>query len=123
VTTYFDKDGYVTPPETRRFLLDRLPLGRYTLFAKFASVVFKARKLSLAGVYDDEEWAKSSFDTLRIIEGCGGRFEITGLDHVRNLQRPVVFVSNHMSTMETLVLPVLIVQFRKVTYVVKEKLV
>lgn len=124
MTPYFDKDEYTTPPETSRCLLDRLPLGRYALFARFArEVVFRARKLALAGLYDDEQWAKSSYDTMKIIEACGGRFNITGFDTVRNLEKPVVFISNHMSTLETLVLPVLIVQFRKVTFVVKEKLV
>jgi 1-acyl-sn-glycerol-3-phosphate acyltransferase len=103
--------------------LDRLPLGRWALYFKFVPIVLKARKLSLANLYDDEEWARSSYNTMKIIEGCGGRFHITGFDNVRNLEKPVVFISNHMSTLETLVLPVLIVQFRRVTYVVKEKLV
>ena len=123
MTRYFGRDEYTTPQDTRRFLLDRLPLGRLALWAKFASIVFKARKMAVSNRYDDEEWARSSYETFKTIEGCGGRFNITGLAHVENLKRPAVFIANHMSTLETLVLPVLIVQFRKVTYVVKEKLV
>ena len=120
---FFDGDAYTTPPDTRRFFIDRLPLGRYALYAKFAPIVFKARRSALSGTYDDEEWAKSSYNTMKIIEGCGGRFEITGFDTLRNLKEPVVFIANHIGTLETLALPVLIVQFRKATYVVKEKLV
>ncbi len=123
MTTYFSDNEYTTPRGTRRFLLDRLPVGRLALLAKFAPIVFKARKLALNNLYDDEEWAKSSHDVMKIIEGCEGRFDITGFDYVRSLKKPVVFIANHMSTLETLVLPVLIVQFRKVTFVVKEKLV
>ncbi len=123
MTPYFEGDTYITPPDTRRFIADRLPLGRWVLYAKFAPIVFEARKLALAEVYGDERWAKSSHDIMKLIEGCGGRFEISGFSNIKGLNAPAVFVANHMSTLETLVLPVLIVQFRKVTFVVKDKLV
>lgn len=123
MTTFFDGDSYDTPVDARRFFADRLPLGRLVLIQKIASIVFKAKKLALAGTYDDHKWAKSSFACFKTVEGCGGKIHIDGIDNVRNLKNPVVFIANHMSTMETVILPVLIVPFRKVTFVVKEKLV
>ncbi len=123
MTPFIDTDTYTTPASGRRFFADRLPLGRFVLWWKIASIVFKAKKLALAGLYGDEQWAKSSYDSMRAVEGCGGRIHITGLDSLKNLKKPVVFIANHMSTMETVVLPVLIVQFLKVTFVVKQKLV
>jgi 1-acyl-sn-glycerol-3-phosphate acyltransferase len=62
---------------------------------------------------------------LRIIERNRGRFEISGIENVRNAasRGPFVFISNHMSTLETQILPVLIVPFMPVTFVVKEGLV
>jgi len=123
MTTFFDGDSYDTPAHARRFIADRFPLGRLVLIQKIASIVFKSRKLALAGEYHDQEWAESSFACFKTVEGCGGKIHIDGLDNVRNLKKPVVFVANHMSTMETVVLPVLIVPYRKVTFVVKEKLV
>jgi 1-acyl-sn-glycerol-3-phosphate acyltransferase len=123
MTPYFETDTYTTPQKAHRFLADRLPLGRLPLLWKIAGIVFRAKKLALAGVYGDKEWAKSSFDSFRAVEGCGGRTHITGFDNLKKLKNPVVFIANHMGTMETLVLPVLIVQFLKVTFVVKEKLV
>jgi hypothetical protein len=32
------------------------------------------------------------------MESCGAKFRISGLDRVRNVQGPAVFVGNHMST-------------------------
>ena len=121
---YFPSDTYQTPPETRRFILDRLLFGsRWALVVKFARIVFSSRKMALQGRYDDEAWVRSSRDTMTVIEGCGGKFDVTGLEHVRNLKKPVVFIANHMSTLETLVLPVLIASFLRMTFVVKEKLI
>jgi 1-acyl-sn-glycerol-3-phosphate acyltransferase len=121
---FFSNDTYTSPPDTKGYFLDWLLFrSRWALYLKFAGVVFSARKKSRAGRYDDESWAESSFAILRIIERCGGKFDISGFDYVRALEKPVVFIANHMSTMETLILPVLIAPFRKVTYVVKEKLV
>ncbi len=77
----------------------------------------------MQGRYDAEAWALSSFEIFKVIESCGGKFHITGMDNIRRGSEPVVFVGNHMSTLETMVLPCLIGPERKVTFVVKESLV
>ncbi len=121
---YFTGDTYRTSAETRIFLLDRLLFkSRWALVLKFARIVFASRKLAVEGRYDDEAWVDGSHQTMTTIEGCGGRFDISGLNTLRGLQKPVVFIANHMSTLETMVLPVLIAPFLRVTFVVKEKLV
>jgi 1-acyl-sn-glycerol-3-phosphate acyltransferase len=60
---------------------------------------------------------------MELIEGCGGRFHIRGIANLAASQEPVVFISNHMSTLETFVLPCLIEPYRDVTFVVKESLI
>lgn len=60
---------------------------------------------------------------MRLLESCGGRFHITGLENIRNCKGPVVFIGNHMSTLETMVLPFLIAQFMDCTFVVKDSLI
>ena len=121
--TYFPGDNYSTDPNTARLFLDRLLLGsRWGLYLSFARVVFDSRAASVKGIYDDEAFARSSHRILRMIEGCGGRFEVEGLDNLRKIDGPVVFASNHVSTLETLIFPVLITPIKPVTYVVKEKL-
>jgi 1-acyl-sn-glycerol-3-phosphate acyltransferase len=57
------------------------------------------------------------------LESCGGRFHVTGLENLRKCHGPVVFIGNHMSTLETMVLPFLIAQIMDVTFVVKDNLV
>lgn len=74
------------------------------------------------GTYSDEKWANSSYQVLKDLESLGTPTEITGLDHVRQLESPCVFVANHMSTLETMVLPAIIQPIRDVTFVVKQSL-
>jgi 1-acyl-sn-glycerol-3-phosphate acyltransferase len=120
----FSADTYETPAHTRRYVGDRIFLhSRWWLYLRFAGVVIKSRRLSVKGQYDDEAWLESSFRILKHIEGCGGRFHITGLDNLRKTAEPLVIVSNHMSTLETLIFPCLIVPSRPITFVVKESLV
>lgn len=72
--------------------------------------------------YGDEEWTVSSYKVLQDLEALGASAEITGLEHVRQLDSPCVFVANHMSTLETMVLPAIIQPIRDVTFVVKQSL-
>ncbi len=74
------------------------------------------------GRYDTTEWCKSSLAVLRALESIGITVEITGIDHFRELKEPCVFLANHMSTLETFVLPVIIASIKPVTFVVKENL-
>ena len=124
MTEYFPGNTYTTPQDVQRAKLDKLLGGaRWGLYMHFARIVFEARALAAKGVYDDAQWERSSFAVLSLIERCGGRFSIEGFNNIRAEKNPVVFISNHMSTLETLVLPVLISPLKKATFVVKEKLV
>jgi 1-acyl-sn-glycerol-3-phosphate acyltransferase len=60
---------------------------------------------------------------LRALESVGIEIEITGIDYFKNLEGSCVFIGNHMSTLETFVLPVIIQPFKDVTFVVKKSLV
>ena len=124
--TYFPGDRYTTSPDVPISPLNRLlPGWRWAFYLQYLPVVLAARKLALKGRYDDTAWAESSLGVMRAIERSRGRFEIEGLDHLRRGPGagPFVFISNHMSTLETQVLPVLIVPFLPVTFVVKASLV
>ncbi|MDW7673404.1 MAG: lysophospholipid acyltransferase family protein [Bacillota bacterium] len=121
---YFNGDFYDTPPETPRRVLDKLFLNtRFYFASQVIKEISKARKKVSNGLYDDAAWAQSSINVLKHIEGCGGRFHLRGLENLHKAEGPVVFVSNHMSTLETMVFPCIIAPVMKVTFVVKESLV
>ena len=115
---------YDTRADKRRDLGDRLFLNsRWYLVGAYVAEIFRTRSIAHKGKYDRAVWADSSCRVFRLIEGCGGRFHLRGLDNIHTCHPPVVFISNHMSTLETFVLPCMIAPFVRVTFVVKESLV
>ena len=102
------------------------PLARlfpsWSFHSRFISIVLKAGAEAKRGMYGDHEWSLSSLAVMRALEKVGVRIEITGIDHLRTPETPCVVVGNHMSTLETGILPALIQPIRKVTFVVKESL-
>jgi 1-acyl-sn-glycerol-3-phosphate acyltransferase len=103
----------------------RIAAGFPTLvfYTKILGIVRRAARLAAKGLYDNRRWVESSIATIRALESVGGRFEFKGLDVIARLQSPCVFVGNHMSILETFVLPCLVVPHREVTFVVKESLI
>lgn len=91
-------------------------------YVKISMLVLKASRLCKKGAYTNDHWIQSSLNTIKALEAVGGRFEIKNLDVIRNIKSPCIFVSNHMSILETFVLPCLIQPYRDVTFVIKESL-
>ncbi len=85
-------------------------------------IILKASRLCKKGAYTRDRWIQSSLNTVKALESVGGRFELQNLAIPRELESACVFVSNHMSILETFVLPCLIQPYRDVTFVVKESL-
>ncbi len=111
---YQTAPGYISP-------LNRL-FPALTFYSRFLGVVFKANAIAKRGRYDDVAWCRSSLAIMRALEAIGVRFDISGLEHLQRLNSPCVIIGNHMSVMETVVLPILIQPFRKVTFIVKDSL-
>ena len=110
--------------ENARVTADKLMMGSSAYFlARFIGIVVRSRNLAVAGRYDNSQWVASSHDVFRLIEDCGGRFSITGIDNLRKEKGPIVVISNHMSVLETMIFPGIIAPDRWVTFVVKESLV
>ncbi len=86
-------------------------------------IVAKGALMAKKGIYTDGDWAKSSFDIVTALEGCGVKLQICGMEHVYASTTPCVFIGNHMSTLETFVLPTLIPPYRPATFVIKKSLV
>jgi 1-acyl-sn-glycerol-3-phosphate acyltransferase len=94
-----------------------------SFYRRVVGIVFSASSKAKKGQYDDKGWVESSHATLRALEAVGVSVSIEHLEHIQSIEGPCVFVGNHMSTLETFVLPFLIAPHRPVTFVVKKSLV
>ena len=121
---FFKESKYSTPVSERPTLFERLRRNSQLYFIfKYGTIVLRTRRQARAGIYDDVLWADSSHYIFRFLEKAGGRFQIEGMEHITESPEPVLFIGNHMSTLETMILPCMIAPKRKVTFVVKESLV
>lgn len=86
-------------------------------------IVMRSANMARQGMYTDGDWAKSSVNIIHALERCGCTFDIKGMETLCADPQPCVFIANHMSTLETFVLPSLIAPYQRVTFVVKRGLV
>ncbi|MCF8056247.1 MAG: 1-acyl-sn-glycerol-3-phosphate acyltransferase [Desulfocapsa sp.] len=91
----------------------------YTSF--LANIYFSARKAQ-KGEYRDEDWRLSSYKVLQALERTGLQVSISGIEYLQNLDSPCVIVGNHVSMMDTVILPAIVVQERPVTFIIKQSL-
>lgn len=117
-------DAYDTPGDTKRCLGDKLAFKtRFYFLSKFLHIIYKANKVAKHGRFSDAEYCQISDNTFRLVERCGAKIQVQGLTHIQNLNEPVVFIGNHMSVLETFLLPGLIIPYNPVSFVVKESLI
>ena len=114
--------GYNSPAR-QRFLAKYLP-GSLSLlyYVRLLYTLFHASFPARRGTLDNVKWAMYSHRVLRVVESVGGRVNISGLEHVANQQGPVVYIGNHMSMLETMIMPGIALAFRRVNFVIKEEL-
>jgi 1-acyl-sn-glycerol-3-phosphate acyltransferase len=86
-------------------------------------VVWASSRKAKSGVYGSSGWVESSLDILKAIENVGITVEMSGMGNISRFEGPAVFIGNHMSTLETFVLPSVIEPIKEVTFVVKRSLV
>ena len=74
------------------------------------------------GQCDDAAWVYASAWVADLVERMGCPIQIEGMDAIEAVDGPCLFVANHMSTLETFMLPAMIRPRRQVTFVVKKSL-
>lgn len=121
---YFPEAEYKTPANHKRVLGDKLTFGTSIYFNyRFLKYVLRNRNFAFKNLYDTAQWAECSYEIMKLTEDCGARYHIEGFDNVESVaDEPVVFISNHMGTLETMVFPSLIAPVKEVTFVVKDTL-
>ncbi len=86
------------------------------------NTIRRASRRAKRGSYGPREWEESSYRIVTALEAVGIRLSVEGVAAFQDLSSPAVFVGNHMSTLETFVLPWIIRPHRPLTFVVKEEL-
>jgi 1-acyl-sn-glycerol-3-phosphate acyltransferase len=112
-------DTYSTPPEAK---VKNLFGSGFTFYLKMAEVVLYSNRMVRKNIYHDYNWVYSSLDILHGTEKAGIRYEIEGMNNITSVEGPVVFISNHMSTLETLTLPAIIHPVKRIVFITKKEL-
>jgi 1-acyl-sn-glycerol-3-phosphate acyltransferase len=121
---FFTGDSYETPADRRRFLTDRLfGWTRWSFYIRFFRVVLWSKARARENLFTQKALSESSHNILKDIEGCGGHITLKGLDNIRKTEGPVVFIGNHMSTLEAVIMPCIIAPIKPVSFIVKASLV
>jgi 1-acyl-sn-glycerol-3-phosphate acyltransferase len=94
----------------------------FNFYIRLIWIVYHGSRIAKAGRFDGAAWVDHSLGVLRALENVGVHVDISGLEHLHDVKGPVVIVGNHMSMMETVLLPSIIRPLRRVTYVIKESL-
>lgn len=114
--------GYQSPRKSR-LLVETIPgWATCMYYIQLAAIILKESLTARKGNYDRRAWAKGSLGVLKIVESAGGRFQVSGLGSMNGQQGSLVYIANHMSLIDTLVLPCILLAFHPITFVVKEGL-
>jgi len=115
--------GYETK-RTPPFLLPGNIPGWTTLsyYTKLSMFIFAKSRFAQKKGFDDNVFAESAVGVINIIESIGGSFHISGLEGIRKVNGPFVYIANHMSMIDTFILPSITLAFSKIAFVLKEDL-
>jgi len=108
--------GYSTPGNRRSLF----PSLRF--YSGMVRTIIKAHSIVKKNNYNGKNWSISSFNMLDDLEAAGLKLSVDGLNNIRSFNGPAVFIGNHMSSLETVVLPCLIQPNKPVVFVMKQEL-
>jgi len=115
---------YDTPKEIKRVLMDKLFFNSriYFIYRYIRMIVRMSWKAKLKK-FKYDEFMELGFSTFRILQDVGAKFHIEGVDNIKKVKdEPVVFVGNHMSTLETMILTGIIMPIKNTIFVAKKSL-
>ena len=99
------------------------PFGQYDFWLHFLllRVILRGCSESRHGTFDRWSWGEHSVRSIWAVERCGGKVEIIA-ENLKKMTGPAVFVANHMSMLETLIIAGPILAYLDATIVVKQAL-
>ncbi|MFZ1289201.1 MAG: lysophospholipid acyltransferase family protein [Melioribacteraceae bacterium] len=111
-------DSYQTDPKIK------VPFFSSFLFYKrVIKIVIFSNGQTKKKIYDRFNWVASSLAVLHAAESVGIKVSVKGMKNISSFDGPAVIIGNHMSTLETLLLPSFIQPIKNVVYVIKKELV
>ena len=99
----------------------RLSFPSLRFYIQLCLIMYRAGKVARSGKYSGERWTYDSICVAKAIEHVGADLHIEGIENL-DFEGPCVFESNHMSTLETMLLPGIIQPRKDTTFVVKNSL-
>ena len=115
--------GYKTPAERRATVRHKSSGLVTTRFSFAVSRVFPLCALYEAfGRLNSDKWAKFCFSTVTMPESLGMNVELEGWGDRAKYKGPVVYLCNHMSTLETILLPPVLLTYGPFSVVAKASL-
>ncbi|WP_136798564.1 MULTISPECIES: lysophospholipid acyltransferase family protein [Desulfosediminicola] len=90
-------------------------------YIRFIRIISQCASMAKRGEFGDQQWLEKSWQVVKVLEDVGVRVRVTGMEHVEADGGPCVFIGNHMSFLETVILPAIILP-KPVTFVVKQSL-
>ena len=98
------------------------PFATLRYYKGIIGIILTSAWIARNGKFSNQDWINRSFHMIKLIEGIGGSIEVSGLENLAERKGPVVIVSNHMSLLETFLLPCLIIPFTPMCVVIKKEL-
>ncbi len=124
ILTTYDKiiakqDTYKTPTGIAR---KNVVFPSLSFFPNLLRIFFAANRLSRKNLFNRFNWIESSQSIFNELEKVGVEFEIEGMSNLTSFEGPAVFIGNHMSTLETVILPTIMNPVKPIVFVTKEEL-
>ncbi|PLX29437.1 MAG: 1-acyl-sn-glycerol-3-phosphate acyltransferase [Ignavibacteria bacterium] len=115
---FANENSYTTPVDRKTSILP----PTMACYSRVIGIVFSSSRKARRGTYDGQTWSDSSIDIFNALEIAGCRFDIQRMNILHSFDGPAVFVANHMSILETFILPSLINPVHHCTFVIKPSL-
>lgn len=124
IINHFPGDRYESPSRNGASLSCKLCLSPWVyFFGNMARIVVKSALKSSKGLFDCAEYCKNSVEFLNVVENCNCKVVVEGLSNLSVCEGPIVVIGNHMSSLETFLLPGIMLPRKDVAFIVKESLV
>ncbi len=118
----FCGDKYDTPCDRRDFV-SRLSFNwRFNFYFRVYYNFYLIGKCSRQGKFDRSNQSYYSARNADILERCGARIHLRGMEHLSSESGPFVLAGNHMSAVETMILNAIISPRFDFTFVIKRGL-